>query len=744
MKLKNAPILRGLLLLACVVSFPCHADWATSADPTVVHALPSDSRTQPQNPPGFTWSRHASNPTSYVIEITGKTIQTYTTDRNWFLPTTALPAGHYTWRVRPGTAAAGAPDWSSPRDFYIDASSKTFEVPDNATLQSRILTRALPRSLPPEVNVQSAWSPAMAADRTPLLGRLSIEVLGKVTTLAVPKDSNWLASTVGLLSAAGAAQLVAIRWAINDTGRQLEAASFIYHVTADKRFLTEALKRGDQLAALSPSGPTSFVNQDQGSRQIALSLIKAVDVLGPSLDATRRTAWLTAVATRTTDIYNDISGSNGRLDQQPFDSHGASNLGMLAVISTLALGNIPAANEWFNYSFRAYVHQVFPWSGPEGGFANGTAYAQFTADQALELWQPLKAATGVDLFAKPWSDGFLKFLTHFVPPGSPTHVFGDQHEVAPDMPTLKSFVSRFSSPTAAWYAKNLTGTEDTFRQLQSPWPLPVVATKTLQAPPNGAYYPSIGWVAMHSDIADRARTSLYFKSSPYGSYNHSHGDQNSLVLNSGGRQLMMEAGYEDWYASPLWNDWYHQTKSHNAITYDGGKGQKVDGVGSALSWNGKVISFATTSVLDFAAGDATASYGGNLTSALRQVWYFRNANIIVVQDKLLSPLPHVFEWNVHAPVSMVVGADKSVKITNVDRSVCIRSVTPDVSFKKWTGAPPLAGKFEDHGAFTKPSAKSVEFLMVLDVGCLKPSISLTSTTTGRTLKVGGNIITLPK
>lgn len=740
MNLTTAPIFRSLTLLACAVSCPSYADWAASADPTVVRPLPADGRIQAQNPPGFSWSRHSTNPASYVIEVQGATTQTFTSTRNWLLPSAGFGPGHYTWRVRPSTTL----EWSSPRDFYIDtAVSRPFLLPDNDVLRQRILSRARPRGLTPEIVAQKYWSAAMSAQRGPLVSRLSYEVLTKVSTLPVLSDTNWPLVYGGTMTAAYSTQLTNIRWAINDAGRQLEAAALLWRLTGDARFFNEAVVRGNQLAALSPTGPTSFANQDQGARQIALTLIKAVDFLGSDLATAVRAPWLASVAARTTDIYNDIAGNNGRLDQYPFDSHGATNLGMLTLISALALGDIPAASGWFDYAFRAYANSMSVWSGPEGGFANGTAYAQYSADTTLQIWQPLVAATGINLFAKPWTNGFLQYFTHFVPPGTPSHVFGDQHEVSADVPTLKAFASRLATPAAAWYAKSMSGTEDILRELEAPWPLPVNTVTTLLQPPNAALYPSIGWVAMHSNIADRARTSVYFKSSPYGSYSHSHGDQNSLVVNSGGRRLLIETGYEDWYGSPLWNSWYHQTKAHNAVTFDGGIGQKVDGVGSALSWNGKVTAFSTTPTLDFTAGDASAAYPGVLSSAVRQVWYLRSQDVIVVRDKLASPLPHAFEWNVHAPSVMTVGAGNAVRINNIDRSLCIKSLTSGVGFKKWTGPTPQVGKVEDHGAYILPAATSAEFIMLLDVGCKNPTTTLTATASGRTLTIGGYPITIP-
>jgi len=78
--------------------------------------------------------------------------------------------------------------------------------------------------------------------------------------------------------------------------------------------------------------------------------------------------------------------------------------------------------------------------------------------------------------------------------------------------------------------------------------------------PNAALFASIGWVAMHSELADPQRVSVYFKSSPYGSYNHSHADQNSLVINSGGERLAIDSGYYDGYGTPHWWRWYSKRR----------------------------------------------------------------------------------------------------------------------------------------------------------------------------------------
>ncbi|TFW21152.1 DUF4962 domain-containing protein [Massilia arenosa] len=738
------------LLLSCLaLSGAARADWVVSTQLEAVRPAPANFQVQPQNPPAFSWSRHSANPPGYVVEVrqNGSTVYTFTTDRNWYLPSKAFAPGHYQWRVRPSNSTA-ASAWSDLREFDIGTASAHFEVPDNAALKSAASARKRPRELPAGFSPSASWTADIKAERAKALATLKSEIDYKIPTMKAVRDADWPLVTAGVNTAAANSQNADVRTRINTSGRQLEGAALLYRLTLDRKYLNEAIARGDQLAALSPTGPTSYANQDQGTRVIALSLIKAADLLWSDLDSTRRAKWLATVATRTNAIYADLSGSNGRIDQYPFDSHGGTNLGFLAVISALAVGDIPDASKWFDFSVRAYINSVYAWSGPEGGFANGTAYAQYTADYALQIWQPLTQATGVNLFTKPWATGFLQFFAEFLPPGSTRHVFGDEHETAPDWRMMKAYASRFASPQAAWYANAITGDEDTLTLLQAPYPLPYKTAKGSTAPPNAALFPSIGWVAMHSSISDLGRTSLLFKSSPYGSYNHSHGDQNGFVLNADGQPLLIEAGYEDYYGSPLFKDWYRQSKAHNTITYDGGKGQLVDGNTINLGRNGRITAFSSTATLDYTEGDATAAYGSVVNSAVRRVWYLRSQDAYVIQDAIRAPAAHVWEWNVHTPTPMVQGAAASITVTNGTAKVCVRPLINDtayqIRFGVRQGPAPKPGTAEYHGAWTTPSSTKGEFLMLVDVGCRKPNIKITDGSTTRTIVVGSQSISVPR
>jgi hypothetical protein len=740
-------------LCLAALGAPAIADWVQHPNPLVIPVTPKNLVSQVANPPVFTWPRHASNPPAYVIEISlGTTLyKSFTVTRNWLFPTEKLPGGSYNWRVRPSTSTT---EWSDRRNFTIDSTAREFVVPDDATLRTQITAKPRPRSIQASMPVYAEWSAALKAERGISLTRLRTEVDWQAARIALPLDSNWLLSTA-TVTAATVAQTAAVRQSIYANGRQLNAAALLYRLTGEQKYLDEALRRADAFANLSATGPTSYLNQDQGTRIIALGLAKTVDLLIGALDATRRARYLAIIDVRMTDMYNDLAGNNGRMDQYPFDSHGGTNLAYLALVAALTVGDIPHANTWFDFAFRASVASTSHWSGPDGGFANGTAYAQYTAEILQSIWQPLGIITDVNMFDKPWSRGFMHYLMQFLPPGSTRHVFGDEHEVTPMMKVPKGFMSRYATPQAAWYFRTVADEMDTLMMLEAPYPMPVSSITTVAPPANAALFAGIGWTAMHSNIADSNRTSVFFKSSPYGSFNHSHADQNSFVLVKGGKVVLAEAGYSDYFGSPLSESWYRQTRAHNAVTFDGGIGQATGGYTplgytKQMVYGGRIMAFSSTTATDYVEGDATATYDGALSTAVRKLWYLRKQDAVVILDSLAAQTARKFEWNLHALAPMVFENNTStVNVTDASgtQRVCVRPVQggTDIVLERRTGATPKAGTVEDHAAYVSSAARtSQEFLMLVDVGCTRPTLRLVTGSTGRTLTVGNQFIIIPR
>ncbi len=531
-----------------------------------------------------------------------------------------------------------------------------------------------------------------------------------------------------------------------DEGKVLPAA-LVWLATGNGKALVEAKRRALNLASWNSSGATSFKAHDQAGRSVAWTLALAYDWLYPEFSEAERARLVAAISDRLGEILSKgpYGLDDGRkLDANPYDSHGAVTLARVSAICTVMAGVAPQFDTCFRNTVPRYLKRPVPWGGDDGGYANGTSYGQWdTPSTHLVVWDLLQESIGVDLTATPWAQGYGKFITYFLPPGTPTGLFGDGAEKNwRDVwaTQAKAYAARVPSPLADWYARQQFG-EDAAKLyfLLAPYrdwskTPPHIPADT----PNAIHLPSIGWVAMHSKLADRGRNSVYFKSSPYGSFNHSHADQNSFVINSRGQPLAIDSGYYDYYNSPHWKGWYKQTKAHNVMTFDGGVGQLHD----TMAAKGKITQFETTAAYDLVTGDATQAYGGALTRAGRSMVYVR-PGVLLVFDSLASASPRTWEWNIHALRPMAVTGERSIEIEKDGKRLCVEMLHgPDMDFSQadqFTHAPSGDYPKQWHGVFKSAAkGKAFQMLTMLSLNCEKPSVEVTVDPAGLEVALAGH------
>lgn len=525
----------------------------------------------------------------------------------------------------------------------------------------------------------------------------------------------------------------------NETERLLVSA---YHwlITGDKISQADAKRRAVHLSKWSPRGATGVWYQDQAARSVAWSLALAYDWLYAQWSSEEKQLLLNAVRPRVEDMLGKpVSGyptgwagldGGAKLDRSPYNSHGVTTIARLAVICSALAGDGQVFDTCYDQLVPRYIARPIPWGANDGGFANGTAYAHWGVFSThFAVWDLLAPAIGADLWQTKWAQNYLAFLAYFVPPGSPTGLFGDGAEgrwSAIWAAQAKVYASHYSSPLADWYARNQFGEDSIgFPMLLSPrrqWES--ISGQIPPGTPNSTYIPSTGWVAMHSNLGDRARTSIYFKSSPFGSFNHSHADQNGFVIHARGRSLAIDSGYYDYYGSPHWVNWYKQTRAHNAITFDGGKGQLHD----TMDAKGQIIRFEHTTSLDITTGDATAAYGGALTRALRSLIYARPDALLVV-DSLVSQTARTWEWNIHALKRMTLLGAHELTIENEGVTLCVRMLdAPAGSFSqddRYTAPPQGNHSPQWHARYASiKKSRQANFFVLLDIDCKRPRISL--------------------
>ncbi|ATQ78504.1 hypothetical protein CR152_31310 [Massilia violaceinigra] len=433
----------------------------------------------------------------------------------------------------------------------------------------------------------------------------------------------------------------------------------------------------------------------------------------------------------------------------PENSISFNALGKFVGALLIVRGDMPEVNAWLAPAVQEYVFSTSPWGGEDGGFANGSSYAEWDAGESLLMWDLIERVLGVPFYRKPWVAEFARFVAYALPPGTPAGVFGDGAEVrrGEDWARFgKAIMNRSDTVLSRWYAKQMSG-EDYARLhiMLSPREYQGIADLPSNTP-NGAYFPAVGWAAMHSMLVDRNRTSVFFKSSPFGSLNHSHGDQNGFVMYSKGKILAMDSGHYDYYNSPHWREYYKQTKAHNAITFDGGQGQYLglSGLGEKAS-SGKLTKFLQSAGWDVVTGDATAAYAGKLTQAKRTLVFIRPSTLVTV-DQLNSATPRKYEYNLHTVVPLV-GVPAAFRADVAPAEMCGSVTSPDpltqTGSAGYAPAPSIAAGPHQWNKFSYTTAKTRGvFVSVLRADCLSPKPTIVYSASGATITLGARTITV--
>jgi hypothetical protein len=229
------------------------------------------------------------------------------------------------------------------------------------------------------------------------------------------------------------------------------------------------------------------------------------------------------------------------------------------------------------------------WGGSlDGGWANSGGYGWYAADSYIRLMADSKLMANIDL--TPWQavTNFGYNALYFSPPlDSTRQQFGDEadltdhyHNYSDDTFRLYALVT--GKPEYEWYWQLRGDAAVNDKWMWNPLHF-MLAAATATPPtfphwnplmlPRSIFFEDAGLVAMHSDMGTPQRTSVFFRSSPFGSFNHSHADNNSFTFVSKGKDMLISAGVYDYYGSPNHLNITRATRYKNALTFDGGLGQ---------------------------------------------------------------------------------------------------------------------------------------------------------------------------
>ena len=651
------------LALPVAPTAPVAADWISAAPVKSAPTAPAHGAITRQTPPEFSWPA-VSGATSYRLEVSGPAgVWPKVVRGNWAQWNTAVfPAGAYQWRVQPlnslGNAQGAISSW---RSFTLASDAVEFRLPAPDVLLANIKARARPRSLPGNDNFDAVWASRIRTERTADLAAWYTRVKANV-------GSSFVAEPTVKPSVGGESVYTAMPGQVFPSIDYLVEEALVARIQGDTALLKDAARRGVLLAGWSLTGATSYQEQDQVNRYIASALALVFDRCYDVLTDANRAQLRSVVQARLLGPFNDLVASRA-LEQFPYDSHGYTILGHIAAATAVMAGEGAQFDAWAQEAIPLFAKLTNPWGGEEGGFANGSAYGSYVLAQ-MSASDALRDASGVDIWKKPWGRNFGVFLTHMFPPGAPGGAFGDESEFfKEDSTNFVALARRVDMPLVKWKADRLSGVDrSNFWLVAAPFiGSPAPAGLVL---PKAEVFSDVGVVSIQTDLADAKRASLYFRSSPYGSYSHGHADQNSFILNVGTKRTFINSGVDDSYWSPEYSAWYVQTKAHNAITYDGGVGQ----VAGNLAAKGRITAFSRNAAgYTLTSGDAQGAYPSGMTQATRTIVAAPDGSFITV-DQLGASAGRRWEYNLQVPTAATLLGGGRAQV-NTDRgALCVQPV----------------------------------------------------------------------
>jgi hypothetical protein len=445
----------------------------------------------------------------------------------------------------------------------------------------------------------------------------------------------------------------------------LQSLAIAWLMTGEEKYAEAGKRILLTVAGWPADGITSskHIGFDEPGLSIARCLHRGYDWLYTALSQEERELVRQSCIDRTWDTYDRIVIQRPFL-QKPGSSHDARLIGYLSEQALALYGEVPDETfyKWLDFSLTGFW-TVFPfWGGRDGGWAEGIGYAGAYNVRATTWIESVYSVLGLNLWKKPFFNKIQEFFLYCARPNGEFWPYGDGAERGPRQVSSRAkllvdlmthYAQRFENPVYQWWADEIILHENDPSNPVTPMILP----RTVKAAPpteiaQAEQFREIGWSAFHSDLADLERdVFLLFKSSPYGSYSHSHADQNSFYLSIGGYALAIPSGYYGpVYGAPHHAEWTRQTKANNSILVNG-KGQTV----RSFKAVGSITAFQNNSHLAYVCGDAAPAYSGKLEIFDRHILYVR-PGLFVILDDLKAPQPSTFQWMLHSPNQMQIDA----------------------------------------------------------------------------------------
>lgn len=501
-----------------------------------------------------------------------------------------------------------------------------------------------------------------------------------------------------------------------------EAATLCWLVTGDEKYFEKAKdfllrscrwRFGPDWRAGPVPGAADVYYNDEAHFRLWRKLPMVYDQLRAKLTPAERATVLAHFrergnrSVRWIEDTGNISAITRNSIAADLSSHPVRFMPMTGLAALALWDDLPEARSWWAFAYRFYRDQFSPWGGDDGGWAEGPAYWRGTFEHAT--FQDALLAIGDPLaYAQPFWRNSPYFAVYNVQPYLHT-VFGDVSNAGRFNlePVIADYMEHMARVLQDGYLLSYgalctdtrarpserglagldriypTATEFLLRNFIASH-LPVPAARPLGELPHERHFADIGLVSLHSALGDPANDiHVTFKSSKYGSFSHSHADQNAFILNAWGEGLAINSAYREFHNSPIHQQWTRQTVSKNALLIDG-VGQKPQSKES----RGAITRFAVGGRFTWARGDALRAYqlmqpAGRVRRETRDL-VFIDRRYVLLRDRVELASPGRLSWLLHAERHLAWdGSSTTAFIRGRTASLTAKLLLPG---REWSGS----------------------------------------------------------
>lgn len=537
-----------------------------------------------------------------------------------FNPHQKLAEGTWYWQVK-----TDAGDWSDIAEFTIDNNSGDFITPD-----AQSLLASIPRERPRVY----AWASQLEELRERAKGyEESSEILAEADKLL---NTPVVQENEALPKFKGRNERENRRIAIDASRPVCDRVQYVvstlaqaYILTENEKYLNAGLKWVLEITTWDPEGATKVT--DFGDSGIMHAMAIGYDSFYASLSEEQKENILNAISTRGAHFYDRWLNF---LEARLLSNHVWQHILERFFQTALAVqGDLPIADDWLTYIYEIWIARAPVLGHKDGAWSNGISYFRMNTLSMLSITTTLKEITGVDFMKDEWYYNNPEWMIYAWPPkgsadgfgndafklGNPDYKRESNEHIYTSYAELSARLT--GNPYARWYVdKRIETGADKFTadkslkwyyiqrglQLQRPSPLQQFGL------PEARAFREVGVVYMNTQLQETSKNlRVAFKSSPYGSYSHTHAEHNCFNLFYGGRPLFSNTGYRPAMGDPHYLADFKNTRGHNGILIDDG-GQPFGS--ESYGW---IPRFLHGEQISYVVGDATNAYSASDANELK-------------------------------------------------------------------------------------------------------------------------------